>query len=291
MKLLEENVLPWVTEAFGDNYVFTQDGAPSHTSNVTQQWCKSHFSGFWDKNAWPPSSPDANPMDFAIWSILESDVSRVSYQNVTALKKALVASWERLSEEVEEKEVLLSIYEGDENFKLIAENVYQYKVECGENKFFLLKLTWPENYPNVAPDVDLDTFFNKQIPKTIKESITKKILAEAQQYLGMSMSYSLFEWAKENGTELMKDHDGNSATNAEDEISSDLATTYIQDDCNKKKKEKKEQLTKAQKRKMTNRLDNTGQNPRGWDWIDVIKHLSQVGSREQQSQPAAQSGF
>ncbi|KAG1662924.1 Transposable element Tcb2 transposase [Nymphon striatum] len=99
MKLLEENVLPWVTQAFGDNYVFIQDGAPSHMSNVTQQWCKSHFSGFWDKNAWVPSSPDINPMDFTIWSILESDVSRVSDQNVTALKKALVASWDLLNEE------------------------------------------------------------------------------------------------------------------------------------------------------------------------------------------------
>jgi inhibitor of nuclear factor kappa-B kinase subunit alpha len=53
LKMLEDNVLPWVTEAFGDNYAFTQDGAPAHTSNVTQQWCRSHFSGFWDKNVWP----------------------------------------------------------------------------------------------------------------------------------------------------------------------------------------------------------------------------------------------
>ena len=46
-----------------------------------------------------------------------------------------------------------------------------------------------------------------------------------------------------------------------------------------KSKEKKEQLTKAQKRKMYNRLDNKGEMPRGWNWVDVVKHLSQTGQQ------------
>lgn len=44
-----------------------------------------------------------------------------------------------------------------------------------------------------------------------------------------------------------------------------------------KKKEKKEQLTKNQKRKIFDRLDASGERPRGWDWVDVIRHLSQTG--------------
>lgn len=46
-----------------------------------------------------------------------------------------------------------------------------------------------------------------------------------------------------------------------------------------KKKEKKEQLTKNQKRKIFDRLDATGERPRGWNWVDVIRHLSQTGSQ------------
>ena len=44
---------------------------------------------------------------------------------------------------------------------------------------------------------------------------------------------------------------------------------------------KKEQLTKAQKRNAWKRggLD-TGDRERGWDWIDVIRHLSQTGSKQ-----------
>lgn len=48
------------------------------------------------------------------------------------------------------------------------------------------------------------------------------------------------------------------------------------------KKEKKEQLTKAQKRRLYDRLDNKGERPRGHDWVDVVKHLSQIGNRDEQ---------
>ena len=44
---------------------------------------------------------------------------------------------------------------------------------------------------------------------------------------------------------------------------------------------KKEQLTKAQKRNAWKKggLDK-GERERGWDWIDVIRHLSQTGSKQ-----------
>ena len=48
----------------------------------------------------PPSSPDINPMDFAIWFILEIDVSAKSYLSVAALKNTLLASWTDFDEEL-----------------------------------------------------------------------------------------------------------------------------------------------------------------------------------------------
>ena len=48
-----------------------------------------------------------------------------------------------------------------------------------------------------------------------------------------------------------------------------------------KKKEKKEQLTKHQKRRLYEKMGNaTGEKPRGWNWVDVVKHLSQTGSQQ-----------
>lgn len=50
------------------------------------------------------------------------------------------------------------------------------------------------------------------------------------------------------------------------------------DDESAKKTTKKETMSKAQKRKQWDRLDSKGEKPRGYDWIDVVKHLSQTGS-------------
>lgn len=41
---------------------------------------------------------------------------------------------------------------------------------------------------------------------------------------------------------------------------------------------KKEVMSKSQKRKQWDRLDSKGEKPRGYDWVDVVKHLSQTGS-------------
>lgn len=50
------------------------------------------------------------------------------------------------------------------------------------------------------------------------------------------------------------------------------------DDETTKKTAKKEIMSKSQKRKQWDRLDSKGEKPRGYDWIDVVKHLSQTGS-------------
>ena len=43
---------------------------------------------------------------------------------------------------------------------------------------------------------------------------------------------------------------------------------------------KKEQLTKTQKRKLFDRMGNTGEMIRGWNWVDIVSHLSQKGRME-----------
>ena len=99
LNLLRDHALPWARGSFPNGHVFTQDGAPSHTSKLTQQWCKSNFHGFWDKDMWPPSSPDLNPMDFAIWSILEADVCASPHSSTAVLKQALKTAWSNMGED------------------------------------------------------------------------------------------------------------------------------------------------------------------------------------------------
>ena len=48
---------------------------------------------FWDKEIWPPSSPDLNPLDFSIWSMLKKDACRSEKLSVNHLKKSLQKAW------------------------------------------------------------------------------------------------------------------------------------------------------------------------------------------------------
>ena len=64
-------------------------------SDVSQQWCKTHMTDFCDKDMWPPSSPD---LDFAIWSILGTDVCATPHSNTANLKLVLQATWCNLDE-------------------------------------------------------------------------------------------------------------------------------------------------------------------------------------------------
>ena len=80
-------------------FIFQQDGAPSHTSKKTQKWCQDDFPGFWSKEVWPPSSPDLNPMDFCVWSVLEADACASSHVSVEALKSSLEKAWAKMPQE------------------------------------------------------------------------------------------------------------------------------------------------------------------------------------------------
>ena len=44
-------------------------------------------------------SPDANPMDYSIWSILQSKVRTKKYATMDALKKAIVREWAKIPQD------------------------------------------------------------------------------------------------------------------------------------------------------------------------------------------------
>ncbi len=67
LDFLMTKVAKWITDEFPSMYVcFAQDGVPAHSAGLVQDWCQIHFEHFWEKTAWPPSSPDANSLDFAM---------------------------------------------------------------------------------------------------------------------------------------------------------------------------------------------------------------------------------
>lgn len=96
-KVLEGSLKPWARKTFGsDTWTFQQDSAPSHKARVNQEWLKNNVPVFISAKQWMPYSPDANPMDFSIWGILQAKVATKKYESVDMLKKAIVREWNRI---------------------------------------------------------------------------------------------------------------------------------------------------------------------------------------------------
>lgn len=97
--ILRDVLHPWATEHFGENrFVLQQDWAPAHGAKTTIQLCEELFPGFWGKDVWPSNSPDLNPMDFSVWSIMEQKLNK-RFASTEALKQALQRAWDEITVE------------------------------------------------------------------------------------------------------------------------------------------------------------------------------------------------
>ncbi|XP_078253211.1 RWD domain-containing protein 4 [Rhinoraja longicauda] len=181
-------------------------------------------------------------------------------------------------EQAMELEVLHSIYEGDDCFKELSPTSFQYRIGDHEDpKAFMLEISWPEMYPEMAPNISLNVFFNNGIATSVKQNIIARLQEQVEANLGTAMMYTLFEWAKDNKEQLMENHrtvvNTVSMSANERSVPSNFPSS--------KKKEKKEQLTKSQKKKLADKTDHQGDLPRGWNWVDVIK-LSKTGYKDEE---------
>jgi len=76
----------------GDLFTFRQDSALADRARETVALLSVETPDFISPQDWPPNSPDLNPVDDAIWGILQERVYRSQIRDVDHLK-------ERLSEE------------------------------------------------------------------------------------------------------------------------------------------------------------------------------------------------
>ncbi|CAD6221762.1 GSCOCG00011631001-RA-CDS [Cotesia congregata] len=181
----------------------------------------------------------------------------------------------------EEREALLSIYEGDNAFKQLNSTTYQYKYgEDNDFRSFLLEIIWHDKYPTKKPTVSMDTFYNKHILQKVKDKIIAHVEAEAEQWLGYGMTYTLFQSVQEHLSELLEEQPDSITDISIQTNKLTISTGDSKDEA--AKKPKKEQLTKSQKRRRWNKVDSKGEKPRGWDWVDIVKHLSQTGMKTEQ---------
>ena len=98
--ILSKHVLP-ISSTFmkGEDWLFQQDGAPAHTAKINQEWLSNNIPDFFNKDEWPPSSPDLNPCDYYLWGRMEAIVNNHAHKSLQALKRAILRSWNDLDHE------------------------------------------------------------------------------------------------------------------------------------------------------------------------------------------------
>ena len=100
IKALRDTLIPWMKEvalAHGDvPFIFQQDSAPAHRAKKTQEFLKEQGVKFWTPQEWPPNSPDLNPLDYAIWSIVQQGACQERPPSVAVLKRRVSAFWRRI---------------------------------------------------------------------------------------------------------------------------------------------------------------------------------------------------
>lgn len=118
----------------------------------------------------------------------------------------------------------------------------------------------------------------------VKEKISDVLGTEAEQWIGCGMTYTLFECLKDRVEEIMESQpqpvseEESSESEESDEDSSDADIGGLSIGGSKVKKER---LTKAQKRRQWDQAAVGGERPRGWNWVDIVKHLSAVGNKDE----------
>jgi hypothetical protein len=76
------------------------DGAPPHFSHIARQYMNVHFPGKGiGRNrpvAWPPRSPDLNPIDFYFWGQVKGAVYSSPVTNVDELRERILATFDAI---------------------------------------------------------------------------------------------------------------------------------------------------------------------------------------------------
>uniref|UniRef100_A0A914XGD6 Tc1-like transposase DDE domain-containing protein n=1 Tax=Plectus sambesii TaxID=2011161 RepID=A0A914XGD6_9BILA len=79
--------------ASGRSYIFQKDGALAHTSQLIQNRLSDNVDMFWSKDFWPPNSPDLNPLDYYVWSVVETQTYKSRHPNVASLRAAIESAF------------------------------------------------------------------------------------------------------------------------------------------------------------------------------------------------------
>lgn len=105
IRLLEERVIPACERIYPDlDYIYQQDGAPSHKDHHTQEFLQLNTPSFIDKDTWPGYAPDLNVCDYRLWAWMKERVySGTMPKTLPELCDRIMKAWDELPKSLIQK--------------------------------------------------------------------------------------------------------------------------------------------------------------------------------------------
>ncbi|CAF2087242.1 unnamed protein product [Rotaria magnacalcarata] len=75
-----------------------QDSAPSHTAKQTIEYLNRYKINYVTPEEWLPCSPNAAPMDYAIWGYLKQRLNKTETKTLEELKIKLLHEWRKMDQ-------------------------------------------------------------------------------------------------------------------------------------------------------------------------------------------------
>ena len=90
LQVLEDGMIPSAWAARGLDFIFMHDNAPCHRANIVSKWLSEQDI---EVTAWPPQSPDLNPIE-NLWDYIERQVDKLPSTTKEDLWKNLKSVWD-----------------------------------------------------------------------------------------------------------------------------------------------------------------------------------------------------
>jgi len=78
---------------------------PAHRVKETVDLLSTETPAFIPPTLWPPNSPDLNPVDYKVWSVLQEQVCNVKVNDVDELRQRIQTVWDELDQHIIDKAI------------------------------------------------------------------------------------------------------------------------------------------------------------------------------------------
>ena len=192
-------------------------------------------------------------------------------------------------DQVMEREALEALFSTPDEFEWLGDKEFKVQVLMdGMESLLFCHFVWPEAYPEEIPLVRI-LYDDELIPSDMERKVLEEVEAEANELVGSMMVLSLLEIVKEWAQRIqqnvqetktasgslwaqMQTLSTNDASNKDDEETKEEEESEPEDNIHEKAKG----MTKGQKRRLWDQVNQSGERERGWNWMNLITHLQQT---------------